>query len=273
VDFYFLVSLVVIGSLCWGSFLAASAYRIAFDKDFMRLRSHCTECDHVIAWYDNIPVISWIMLRGICRSCKKPISPQYPFIEISTMVIMVALFYKIFYAHFYHFSPTVSPLNVIHPILGFTVYGLFFSALILSTATDLNAMVIPQCATLWLIPVGIGAAYCHLISIAPGESIIGAVVGYGSLWLTATFFRWYAKKDGLGVGDMELLGMIGSFIGPLGIWIGLMIGSITGFIIGGAYLLIAGKDRSARIPFGPFLAFGALLFFFFKATFVKLLVS
>lgn len=267
-NLYFLISLVVIVSLCWGSFLAATAYRIACDKPLMRPRSHCTHCDHLIAWYDNIPVISWIILRGACRHCKQSISPYYPFIELSTMVTMTSLFLKIFKPYFY---TAQSLFLCIHPLLSFLAYSLFFSALIISTATDLIAMVIPQCATLWLIPMGTAAAYFNIISISPLDSVIGTVAGYGALWFTAKLFTWFTKKEGLGIGDMELLAMIGSFTGPIGIWIGLMLGSLSGMILGGGYLVVTKKGHSARIPFGPFLALGAVLYFFFGPIFIRIL--
>jgi leader peptidase (prepilin peptidase)/N-methyltransferase len=124
-------------------------------------------------------------------------------------------------------------------------------------------MLIPQLCTLWLVPVGIIASYFGFTFISLTSSITGAVLGYGLLWLIAFLFKFFTKRDGVGVGDMELLAMIGSFLGPVGVWFSLMIGSFTGLFLGVIYLLISKKGRFTRIPFGPFLVLGAILYFLF----------
>ena len=248
-------------ALCWGSFLNVIAYRLTFDKPFFTKRSYCPKCNTLIAWYDNIPLISWIILCSKCRSCKSPISALYPFIELLTGIIGIALWFHVFPCNF---SMTLLPT--------FFAYALFFSALIVATRTDLEAMIIPQIASLWLVPIGFLFAYSQIIYITIYESIVGAGIGYISLWLVAKTFKLLTKKDGLGIGDMELLAFIGAFLGPIAIWASVLIGSISGLIVGGGYLLISKGDRSTRIPFGPFLALGATLFFFFEAKIIALLL-
>ena len=243
--------------LCWGSFLNVVAYRSVCDLSFLETRSKCPFCKKIIAIYDNIPVLSWCLLKGKCRSCKKPISILYPIIEILTAIILTAVFFKTFFFYnFFIFTPYL--------ILSFAVYLIFFSALIIGIRTDLQALVIPQIFSLWLVPVGIFFSLFDLIDISFYESIVGAVLGYGVLWLTAKTFTYFTKKEGLGVGDMELLAMIGAFLGPIGVWFSLLAGSCSGLIIAGIYLLITKKATSTKIPFGPFLAFGAIIYFFFK---------
>lgn len=248
-------------ALCWGSFLNVIAYRLTFDKPFFTKRSYCPKCNALIAWYDNIPLISWIVLRGKCRSCKSPISILYPFIELLTGIIGTALWFNIFPCSF---------TAILLPT--FFAYTLFFSALIVATRTDLEAMIIPQIVSLWLVPLGLLFAYSQIINITIYESIFGTIIGYGSLWLIAKIFKFLTKKDGLGIGDMELLALIGAFLGPLAIWASVLIGSISGLIVGGSYLIISKGNRSTRIPFGPFLALGATLFFFFEAQIINLLL-
>jgi len=131
-----------------GSFFNVVAYRLTFDKSFLRPRSHCPICDAKIAWYDNIPLISWLLLKCKCRNCQNPISKLYPFIELLTAVIFMAIFLK--------FS-NLNLLSIPNPIILDPIFlkktlsfFIFFSALIISTRTDLEAMVIPQCFTLWL---------------------------------------------------------------------------------------------------------------------------
>ena len=250
-DFLLFIFIFLCG-LCWGSFLNVVAYRIVNDKPFFTKRSYCTSCQHIIPWYYNIPIFSWILLKGKCCYCKNRISFVYPLIELLTAVVTLGLVVK-----FYN-------LSAIAFVIVFFVYWFFFNALILSTATDLRSMVIPQLFTLWLIPVGILFSFLGFISVTLLESVLGAIVGYGILWITGKIFMVSTKRDGIGVGDMELLGLIGAFLGPLGVWTSLMLGSIFGFVLGGASLLILKKGMRAKIPFGPFLAFGAMAYFFFQ---------
>ncbi|MBX9830727.1 prepilin peptidase [Candidatus Babeliales bacterium] len=262
----FFVTLWFLLSLAWGSFLCASAYRIAFDKKFLRSRSHCPTCDHIIPWYANIPVFSWLLLRGKCLHCSAPISYVYPFIELLSGVVFTGLLIQI--SQLTQTWPLLALET--HQISELVIYSLFFSCLIFSSATDLFAMVIPQAVTLWLIPVGVALAYSTMLPISGAASIVGAVAGYGCLWLTATIFRAVKRKEGMGVGDMELLGFIGAFLGPLGVWVALMVGSFAGIIFGNFYLMLAHKNRATRIPFGPFLSLGAIVFYFFKDSLVRL---
>lgn len=240
--------------LCWGSFLNVVAYRVLYDKSFFTFRSVCPFCNKIIYWYDNIPIISWVLLKCRCRMCKKPISVLYSFIEILTGIILTALFYYCFYFGYYETT-----------IYQFISYFLFFSALIVATRTDLQAMVIPRLFSLWIVPLGVIFAYCGFTEITFYESLLGSILGYGILYSVSILFEYFTKKKGLGVGDMELLAMIGSFLGISGVWFSLTIGSLIGFLIGGCYILLLQKNRYTQIPFGPFLALGATLFFFFKS--------
>ncbi len=124
-------------------------------------------------------------------------------------------------------------------------------------------MVIPQLVTIWLIPIGIGCAFFELTTISFFESIAGMTLGYGILWITAWLFKRAKNQDGIGEGDIELLGMIGSFLGIKGVWFSLTCGSITGLLFGGAYLIFIVKNKKKPIPFGPCLAIGAIIFLFF----------
>lgn len=240
--------------LCWGSFLNVVAYRITYDVPFLKKRSFCPSCKCQINWYDNVPVISWILLKGRCRSCKKNISPMYPIIELISGILLFALF-----------------IHVEQNYLRFIPLFTLFSALIVSTRSDLEAMVIPQIFTLWLIPVGIVFSAIGAMDINAFESFIGAISGYFILWITGKIFKYIKKIDGIGVGDMELLAMIGSFIGSIGVWFTMLIGSILGLVIGGSYLFIKKKSRLTRIPFGPFLSLGAIIYIFFKSFLFNIL--
>lgn len=272
--------MIFIIGLCIGSFLNVLSYRITFDKPFLEPRSKCIFCNSQISWLDNIPLLSWLMLKGKCRYCKKPISPLYPFIEIITALIFTFLFIKIFIPFIFN-----NPKNIlvdqfiIQEIINnstweniglFSSYLILFSALIASVRSDLEAMVIPQIFSIWLVPLGMLCAYLSIIKIDLLESLIGAVLGYGILWSVAKVFYLLTNQEGLGVGDMELLAMIGSFLGASGVFISLLIGSLSGVSIGGIYLLISKKGKSTKIPFGPFLSLGATIYFFFDSYFTNI---
>ena len=255
--------------LCWGSFLNVVAYRSVHDIPFFQKRSVCPFCKKLIAWYDNIPVLSWLFLRGKCRNCKEKISFLYPFTELITAFLMTGL---LLFCH----PELVSGSNFIfnfQNILSFFSYFIFFSALIVATRTDLLDMVIPQIFSIWLAPVGIMFSLLGFLNIGFWSSISGAVVGYGILWVVAKIFKVIAKKEGLGVGDMELMALIGSFLGPLGVWFSLFLGSVSGLLIGGLYLLFAKKGKETPIPFGPFLALGAIIYFFFQSNLTSFFVG
>ncbi|MFA6527745.1 MAG: prepilin peptidase [Candidatus Babeliales bacterium] len=279
--FYFFMATVFPFGLCWGSFLNVVAHRLARQTSLCTLRSKCPHCNSVIAWYDNIPVLSYFILRGKCRLCRQSISPLYPIIELLTGGVFCGLFFRAMHqqdgftsllAHLGEFVDKDGAGDLVrfysilqeHFYMGFFVSLLFFSALIVALRTDLEAMVIPQCASIWLVPFGAFFSWCGFTGISWQESMIGAMLGYGILWLIAFIFKKMANKDGMGVGDMELLAMIGAFIGPIGAWASLLAASCMGVLVGFAYLVIAHKGRFTRIPFGPFLVFGATFYFFFK---------
>lgn len=227
--------------LCWGSFLNVLSYRLMRDESCVKPRSRCPSCKHTLAWYDLIPVLSYILLRGQCRYCKARISPLYPFIELFTVVIMSLLYSAI-------------------PTLYFPAYFIFFSALIVTIRSDLETMLISRFVTLFLIPVGIGASALGYLPITLLDSILGIFVGAGFLYAISWLFYKATGKIGIGQGDIELLAFIGSFTGIVGSWVTLCVGSVLGALIGIGYILISRSKKDTKIPFGPFLAAGAIIY-------------
>lgn len=231
--------------LCWGSFLNVVAYRLLHNENIVWPRSSCPHCKTYIAWYDLIPVVSWLVLKGQCRTCHQPISILYPFVELFTGVLFTAAY-------------IIIPHQFLIP------YYIFFSALIVTIRSDLETMLISRFVTLFLIPLGLLFSYFNLLPLSPLDSFLGALFGYLSLYSVAYIFWWCTKKEGIGEGDFELLAFIGSFTGLYGCWMSLTIGSILGSILGLLYMLITRSDRSLKIPFGPFLAVGAIVYVFYK---------
>ncbi|MBM3893062.1 prepilin peptidase [Candidatus Dependentiae bacterium] len=249
-----IILMLFIGGLCWGSFLNMLATRILHRRSLLVHRSYCPSCKQTIAWYDNIPLLSYLLLKAQCRSCKAPISWLYPATELITALLAVGLY-----------SATTNPYT-------YTAYTLFFSGLLAATRTDLEAMLIPQTFSLGLIPLGLTAAWFGVIQVSLLEAALGALCGYGLLWAIAKIFLLATKREGMGAGDYDLLAGIGAWIGPLGIWLTLMIASCAGTVLGLVYLYCTQKTRATRIPFGPFLAAGAIMYIFFRTLLLSLFI-
>jgi len=239
--------------LLWGSFLNVVAYRLIRNLSIIRPRSYCPACKHTLAWYDLIPVISWLLLRGKCRYCKASISWLYPAIELLAACSFTVLYSTI--SHHY-----------------FPAYALFFSALIITIRTDIEDLLISRFATLALIPIGIACAIFGALPLDLYLSLIGIIIGYGFLWITAFLFYRFTGRHGMGQGDLELMACIGAFTGPLGVWIVLTLGTISGLIGTLIYLMLFKRSRSIKIPFGLFLAAGALVYVLYEPFFINFLL-
>lgn len=192
------------------------------------------------------------MLKARCRRCRQSISYLYPFIELLTATACTTLLYSV-------------------PTHYFPAYFIFFSALIVTIRTDLETMLISRFVTLYALPFAFFAAYMHWLPITVYQSLIGALTGYLFLWLVAHVFYKLTGKVGMGEGDAELLACIGAATGFIGWWTSILLGSLFGSIIGISIALYK-KQTSLKLPFGPFLAGGALLFVLFKAQIIKFLM-
>ena len=227
-----------------GSFLNVCIYRLPKEESVVFPPSHCPQCDYRIRWYDNIPLLSYIALSGKRRSCKTRISPQYPAVELINGLLTLFLFTK--------FGPTVS----------FLVLFLFCSALVVITFIDLEYQIIPDAISLPGIGVGFAASFI-LPWLSWQSSLIGILVGGGSLLLVAYGYQLLTKKEGMGGGDIKLLAMMGAFLGWRAVPFIIFSASLVGSIIGITLMLVQKRDAKLAIPFGPFLAFGAILYIFF----------
>jgi leader peptidase (prepilin peptidase)/N-methyltransferase len=228
------------------------AYRLIEGQSIIRPQSSCPQCKNFIAWYDNIPVLSWLLLRGTCRNCKKPISFLYPFIEILTAITLSLLY--LYIPHHYFFS-----------------YFVFFSALIVTIRSDLETMLISRFMTVYLAPLGICLSVHALLPISTKESICGAIFGYFFLFSINWIFKRWRNIDGIGEGDFDLLLFIGSFTGIIGCWISVTLGSILGSLYGLITIFFTERDHNSehsiqttKVPFGPFLSLGAIIFVFIQ---------
>ncbi len=269
-DSILLFSFVGLLGLCWGSFLNAIACRLLYDLPILRMRSHCPHCDRIIAWYDLIPIFSWLILKGKCRQCKGSISMLYPLIEILTALVMLLIFFHIYedaiiYQQLLSISMySLNDLSYFVFISRFFSYMTLFSLLIIATRTDLESMLIPG-HLIWIgLPIGLSASIFGYTETTFSSSLLGIFAGAGLFWLISFLYKKIKGQEGLGLGDIELIALIGSFLGVIGVWTTIIIASLVGTATGLIYCTFAKKSYAVRIPFGPFLALGALLFVLFR---------
>lgn len=220
-------------------------YRLVHGSSLMRSRSFCPHCQHTLSFWDLVPIISWLYLKAQCRYCKHAISWLYPFIEVLTIITLLALTHSSAFKYL-------------------LAYFFFFSCLIIAIRTDLETLLIPRHVTLYALPFGLLFSWSSLLPISLTQSALGALAGYLILWVIAKTFFYFTHKEGMGQGDLELLACIGSFTGPIGVWVTLLIGSITGSIIGLISVFTHKTTSTTKLPFGPFLAFGAIIYVLFQ---------
>ena len=227
-----------------GSFLNVCIYRLPLGKSIVWPGSHCPSCGKAIEFYDNIPVLSYLWLIGRCRACRERISIRYPFVEAINAAGYLAILWT--------FGPTWTTV----------LYALLFSALLVVAGTDLTHKIIPNVVTLPGIVLGLlGAA--TVLPVGLLNSLLGVAIGGGILWALAWASPYLFGKEGMGGGDIKLLAMIGAFLGWKPALLTIMIGSLTGSIIGISLIALRLMKRDEYIPFGPFLVLGALLSMFF----------
>lgn len=225
--------------LAVGSFLNVVIYRLPARKSIVWPGSYCPACKAPIRWYDNTPVLGWLLLGGRCRRCKRPIAIRYPLVEAATGAVFV-LHYAVF-----GWDPILVPRL------------LFACALIALFAIDLEHKLLPNAITL----PGIAAGLAFSLVLPPGiaDAALGVLLGYGSLWLIATVWELLRKQEAMGGGDLKMLGMVGAFLG----WKGVAVTFMLSYLIGGSFAAILWALRKVRlaseIPFGTFLALGALV--------------
>jgi leader peptidase (prepilin peptidase)/N-methyltransferase len=224
--------------LCIGSFLNVVIHRLPRGASVVTPPSRCPNCDYLLRWYDNVPVLSWVFLRGRCRKCGTPISIRYPIVEILTMLV--------FLLHLWVFGWSVL----------MAVRVVFATALVALFAIDLEHHLLPDRITLPGIVVGLIVS----LVVPPGivDSILGTLLGGGVLWAIGEAYYRYAGQQGMGGGDVKMLAMVGAFLGWKLVLVTLVLSSVAGSLIGVLVIALKRGDMKHALPYGTFLALGAL---------------
>lgn len=249
--------LAFLAGLLIGSFLNVCVFRMPRDLSVVRPRSFCPACEKAVAWYDNVPVLSFILLHGRCRQCKQGISLRYPLVELATGLLFSGFVFE----------------------WGFTLLSLKYcllSAIIITlVATDIEERILPDEFTLggtilglilaWFVPLKAALAYIILPSsrnenlLSLVEAALGALVASGAIWLVGALYYRMRHREGLGLGDVKMVAMIGAFLGLQGALLTLIAASMLGGIGGLIYIYLTGKNPSTyQLPFGAFLGGSAL---------------
>ena len=239
-----LIFLIIIGGL-WGSFANVCIIRLPKNKGVVSGRSNCPKCKKQINWYDNIPIISYFILNGKCRKCKKPISFQYVVVELLSIVSFVAIYL------IYGFSFTTLLLIILS--LAFII--IFF--------IDLKHFIIPDVITFPLMALGFIKSFIpNLDPLFPYYvlSLIGGVFGYGIIWGIIFFYKQVKKKEGMGLGDAKLLAVIGFWFGLDAVPFIIFLSSTIALISVAPDLIKKSKKMSTQIPFGPYIIAANLIF-------------
>ncbi|MBM3817395.1 MAG: prepilin peptidase [Acidimicrobiia bacterium] len=235
----FLLMLAAITGLVVGSFLNVCIYRLPRGESLNWPSSHCTSCERPLSWYENVPVVSWLVLRGRCRTCGAAISPMYPSVELATALVFAGgvLVYGL------------TPLMVVRVA--------FACALIVLFAIDLRHRILPNAITLPGIVIGFAASFF----LPPGwvQSLIGILAGGGVLLALSEIYYRTRGREGLGMGDVKMLAMVGAFLGWPQMLLTLILASFSGSAIGLWVIATRKGGMQAALPFGTFLAIGAVI--------------
>jgi leader peptidase (prepilin peptidase)/N-methyltransferase len=247
---YLIEIFIFIFGLCIGSFLNVCIYRLPASQSIAHPRSKCPKCGKLIASYDNIPVFSYLWLKGRCRHCGVKIGLRYPTVEILGGLFALATFLK--------FGLSVEAL----------IYFAFIACLLVVTFIDLDHRIIPDVITLPGIPICFAASFA-LPDLTYQAALLGILVGGGSLFLVAWVYSLITKKEGMGGGDIKLLAMMGALLGWKGVLFTIFVSSLVGTLSGLAVMLQSRKGMKLAVPFGPFLAIGGITYIFFGTRLIN----
>lgn len=246
---------------CIASFLNVVIWRVPRGESIVRPPSHCPKCNAAIKWYQNIPILSWLALRGKCANCKVPISPRYILVETLGGVLFLAVFWK--------FGPTY-----LTPVM-----WVWISLMIVGTFIDFDHQLLPDFVTVGGMILG--------LALAAGESILsrsfspliwsgaGLGFGFGLLWFVRFFGSKVFRREAMGLGDVFLMGAVGALFGPVSVLVTLILSSVFGSVVGVGLIVLAKTKfgKFVEIPYGPHICLGCLVWMFYGTELVNWYVN
>ena len=251
-----LIFVVILGGL-WGSFANVCIHRLPQNKGVVSGRSHCPKCKKEIVWQDNIPIISYLILKGKCRKCKRKISSQYPMVEMINILLFLIIYFLF----------GISLTTILLMILSLSFLIIFF--------IDLKHFIIPNSITFSMMALGFIKSFDpNLNSIFPNyiNSLIGGLFGYGVIFSIIYFYKQIRKKEGMGLGDAKLLAVIGFWFGWIAIPFALFLSSIFALISVIPDLIKKNKKMTSQIPFGPYIILATIFYLVFKNNLISIII-
>jgi leader peptidase (prepilin peptidase)/N-methyltransferase len=246
----------------WGSFFNVAIHRVGLYESVVRPPSRCPSCGKDIAFYDNIPIVSWLILGGRCRRCRSPISIRYPLVEGLSTLLALGVYWR-FVA-----TGQDEPMTL---LARFFVYFSFCGTLLVLSGIDFDHLLLPDRITLPSVPIFL---LCGILlrDVPPLDLIVGAVVGYGGILLLVELTAYLLKREGMGMGDAKLLMLVGALLGWKGVlWTFFLAPFVALPIVLPVRILQRQKVFQVEIPYGPFLAIAAVGYLFFGQLLVGLL--
>ncbi len=226
--------------LCVGSFYNVCIYRYINNISIVKPRSHCPVCKHVLSWWENIPIVSFILLKGKCKECSSPISLRYPLVEFISGMWALLLAFK--------FGPSILWL----------IFMLFGGIFIVSSFIDFEIFILPD---ILILPGCLIGLFVGVFFLFPDweEPVFGALIGAGIFWLIQLIYKLVRKIEGLGTGDIKLMFLIGTLVGYKGVVAVMFLGSCSALVASIYYMKKSSEGLKTMVPFGPFLCFGAMV--------------
>ena len=261
---------------CIASFLNVVIWRVPRGESIVSPPSHCPKCNAAIRWYQNIPILSWLALRGKCANCRAPISPRYILIETLGGVLFLAVFWRCFMPY----APYVKDLvqKQIFPFpLAITLIAMWIwvSLMIVGSMIDFDHKLLPDFVTVGGMILGLvynAAAYSFAHSFEPiVKSLVGLAFGFGLLWLIRFLGSKAFKREAMGLGDVFLMGAVGALFGPVAVLVTLILSSVFGSVVGLSQVALskAKLGKFVEIPYGPYICIGCLAWMFYGPELVR----
>ena len=266
--FYILCGFSFAMGACIASFLNVVIWRVPRGESIVSPPSHCPKCNAAIKWYQNIPILSWLALRGKCANCRAPISPRYILIETLGGVLFLAAFWK-FGANG---DLAVAALHTI-------VMWVWLSLMIVGAMIDFDHQLLPDFVTVGGMVLGLAfngaVSFILHSSSCILHSLIGLVFGFGLLWLIRFLGSKAFKREAMGMGDVFLMGAVGALFGPVAVLVTLILSSVFGSVVGVGMILLnkAKLGRMVEIPYGPYICMGCLAWMFYGPELVSLYLN